>query len=104
MRENLEKHIQSLISTESYDGLGINFICIGDDKVVFETLGSKKKVIKVSLQALREKVLLLLSDTNYQEQDEHALQKEDLEEYRGHEDEVRDIFGSEHLLKRSEER
>jgi len=99
MRENLEKHIQSLISTESFDGLGINFIGMGDDKVVFETLGSKKKVIKVSLQALKEKVLLLLSDTNYQEQDEHTLQKEDLKEYRGHEDEARDIFGSEHLLK-----
>lgn len=100
MRESLEKHIQSLLSTESFDGLGINFIGMGDDKAVFETSGSEKKVIKVSLQALREKISnLLLGDS--QEQDKHILQKEDFKEYRKYENEVRDVFGSEHLLKTS---
>lgn len=99
MRENLEKHIQSLTNSESFDGSGIHFVGMGDDKAVFETPGSERKVIKVSLPILKEKVALLLSGANDQKHEDHAFQKENFKEYREHEDEVKNAFGSEHVLK-----
>jgi hypothetical protein len=97
--EKLEKDIQSLLETKPFEEAGIRFLAMGADKAVFETTGSQKKLIKVNINTLKEKVVLLLSNQVQSTEDVHSLQKKNLEEYQKYEDTVALIFGQEHILK-----
>lgn len=94
----MEKNIQSLLDTESFEGSGIRFVGVGADRAVFETPGSERKVIKVSMPVLKEKVHQLLLGISDHDPNRHAAQKEDLKEYREHENNVKDAFGGDHVL------
>src|SRR3972149_4249315 len=58
MRENLEKHIQSLISTESFDGLGINLPLAKDFLLAFVDKELEPLVEKLPNDAIQEVEML----------------------------------------------
>lgn len=95
----MEENIQSLLDTKSFEGSGIEYVGMGADKAVFETPGSETKVVKVNTPTLKERIRLSLLGIHDKEQNKHTSQKEDLQEYREHENEIKDAFGSEHVLK-----
>lgn len=102
--ESLKKKIEEMLEHEPLKSRGLTFIGIGADRAVFETAGSARKVIKVSRAALRRKVSTLLAGehttTTDTEKGRHGPQKHEIDDEKKNEEEVKEIFGPEHFLRK----
>ncbi len=101
--EETKQRIKEILDQEPLKKRGYKFVGIGADKVVLETPGSTRKIIKVSQTVLRQKISNLLSAENYSPDDfenkNHEAQREQIDELERDEKEIKDIFGEEHFLK-----
>ena len=58
--EGMKQKIEEVIEIEPLDELGLKFVGIGANKAVFETSGSNRKLVKVSMDVLRRMILNML--------------------------------------------
>ena len=56
------RNLNKIIESAPFEKYGLKFVGIGSENVCFEVAGSTKKVIKVSTQILKVKILKLLND------------------------------------------
>jgi len=100
--EKARQNVEKILKMEPLNQRGYKFVGIGSDKVVLETPGSTRKIIKVSHDVLRQKVAgLMLNEINHignYDVKDNSRQLESLEEIKENEKEVREIFGDEHFL------
>lgn len=102
--EGLKRKIKGMLEQEPFKNRELKLMGIGADKVVFETAGSTRKIIKVSRDILRWKVANLLGDESGSaispDEGNHDLQKSMIGEEKGSEEDAKEIFGPEHFLRR----
>ncbi len=98
--ENFDKNIQRVIEDDSLKKYDLKFAGIGAESICFETKDSDKKLIKINISSLREKVLSLLAGNKETGQASHLEQKESIDKIREQEKIIESIFGSGHLLKK----
>lgn len=102
----MKQKIEEMLEQEPLKEEGLNLIGIGADKVVFETPGSSKKIIKISKSFILQKIGLLLGISNKTEIDNNdeskvdEYQKKLIEEHNKIEEEISEVFGKEHLLRK----
>lgn len=101
--ENFKQSVQETIDSEPFKSSDLKLLGIGAEKMVFETPGSTKKIIKVNVSYLKEKVKELLkrefsSLDNSGESDNYL--KDIIAENKMIEQDISDVFGAEHLLKK----
>ncbi len=101
--EKFRQNIQETIDSEPFKSADLKLLGIGAEKVVFETPGSTKKIIKVNVNYLRGKVKELLrkefsGQDNSGESDRYL--RDIIAENKTIEQDISDVFGAEHLLKR----
>ena len=96
--ENFIKTINEAIESEPLKELDLKLIGIGSEKIIFETPGSQKKVIKVNIDEVLYRIALKLGLTTEDQSDNGQL-KELIKEHKGIEADLVDIFGAEHILK-----
>jgi len=101
--EEIKPRIEKMLEQEPLKQRGYKFVGVGADKVVLETPGSTRKIIKVSRSILRKKVTELLTGMNnspdYIDNQNHERQINDINEIVENEKEAKEIFGKEHFLK-----
>jgi hypothetical protein len=90
--------IEEAINTEPLNNLKLKFIDVGADKAVFETTGSDRKLVKVSIDVLKSKISNLLYGVVSDKTEK--FQKNKINEQRIYEQEIAEVFGSEHLLRK----
>lgn len=101
--EKFRQSVQETIDSEPFKSSDLKLLGIGAEKMVFETPGSTKKIIKVNIDYLRGKVKELLKKElsgldNSGESDNYL--KDIIAENKTIEQDISDVFGAEHLLKR----
>lgn len=95
--EKFEGHIQEAIGSEPLKAFGFKLLGIGADKMVFETPGSDRKIIKVNISGVISQVLGLLDVKTPRKFEDDIRQT--ISEHEKIEDDLREIFGQEHLLR-----
>lgn len=96
-REKFGNIIQNTIENDPLKELGLKLLGTGADKMVFETPGSDRKIIKVSIHDVVSQVLKQLEITSGNDKHERLLQT--IEEHKKIEEELAETFGQEHLLR-----
>lgn len=100
----MEGKIREMFLQEPLKSQGLILIGMGSDKVVFETQGSTRKIVKVSSDILRWKVENLLAVENNQpiasEGVGNEYQKTLINTEKQEEKDAKEIFGEEHFLRR----
>jgi hypothetical protein len=106
MKENsgeVKLKIEKILKQEPLNKRGYKFVGMGADKVVLETPGSTRKIIKVSRAVLQQKITDLLinqnNSSNSIDNQNHDIQRSGIDEIAENEKELREIFGEEHFLK-----
>ena len=101
--EGIRRKIDKMLGQEPLNKRGYKFVGMGSDKVVLETPGSSRKLIKVSQDVLRQKISNLLMNEDYSpttpESKNHDVQRGKIAEIEEDEREIREIFGEDHFLK-----
>jgi len=103
--EKMRQTVEQIIGEEPFKDQNLKLIGMGADKIVFETPGSTKKIIKISTNFLSQKIGLLLNEGNETkidsktEIDADKYQKDLITEHKNIERDILEIFGSEHLLR-----
>ena len=92
--------IDKVIESEAFQKHGLQYVGIGAEKIVFETDGSDKKLIKISLETLRDKI-----SGYFDSHHEYAIavsldEKEIKKEYQAQEQSIVEVFGREHVLEK----
>jgi hypothetical protein len=95
--EKFEGIVQEAIGSEPLKGFGLKLLGIGADKMVFETPGSDRKIIKVSIDDVRFQILKLLEIKTSRDREGKQLQI--IEEHKELEKDLAEVFGQEHLLR-----
>ena len=100
----MEGKIKEMFLQEPLKSQGLTLIGMGSDKVVFETQGSTRKIVKVSSNILQWKVENLLAVGNDQpvapESVGNGYQKTLIDTEKQEEKDTKEIFGKEHFLRR----
>lgn len=100
----MEGKIKEMFLQEPLKSQGLTLIGMGSDKVVFETQGSTRKIVKVSSNILQWKVENLLAVGNDQpvapESVGNGYQKTLIDTEKQEEKDAKEIFGKEHFLRR----
>ena len=71
--EDMKQKIEDVMEIEPLSGLGLKFVDIGADKAVFETSGSDRKLIKVSMDILRKRIYDMLHDQTPEREDQERF-------------------------------
>ena len=98
--EGFTQKMGKVLETEPLKRLGLRFVGAGSDRVVFETAGSDRKRIKVSADVLKQKIVAILYGVSEDRNTGEAHQKAEIAEQKRYEDQIAEVFGSEHLLQR----
>ncbi|MCX6716923.1 MAG: hypothetical protein NTV72_03290 [Candidatus Taylorbacteria bacterium] len=92
--------IQEAIESEPLKGFELKLLGIGADKMVFETPGSDRKIVKVSIEDVMHKVRNVLADEAPKAVDDIEEKRlRIIEEHKKLEKELSEVFGQEHLLR-----
>lgn len=95
--EELKQTIKETIESEPLKEFDLKFVGVGADKAVFETPGSQRKLIKVSIFILRKRISEMLHKVPKEERRWNKLQKERIAEQKEYEENVAEVFGKEHF-------
>lgn len=96
----MKQKIEDIMGIEPLSELGLKFVGIGADKAVFETSGSNRKLVKVSMDILRKRIFDMLHDRTPERNERESLQKSRISEQKKYEEDVAEAFGQEHLLRK----
>lgn len=92
--------IDEVIESEAFQKHGLRYVGIGAEKIVFETDGSDKKLIKIDLDTLRNKILSYF-DSHHEYAIAVSLDEKELKkEYQAQEQAIGEVFGREHVLEK----
>lgn len=100
--ENYKNTVKQILESEPIIESGIKLVNIGAEKMVFETPGSDRKVIKMDTNYIRSKISFLLSKELFKHEaidDIDDELKEKIKERKTVEDEITEVFGKEHILR-----
>ena len=104
--ENMAKlpGLDQVMESDEYKKHGLKFFGAGAEKLCFKTDASEKKLIKVNLNVLRDKILALVNSPNEgagEDTDDIAQYEAELMNgYRNQEQDIIEVFGKEHVLKK----
>jgi hypothetical protein len=96
--EEFVKTVQEAIESEPLKDLNLKLVGVGCEKIVFETPGSQRKVIKVNIDEVVFRVALKLGLTT-EEQSGNSQLKDLIAERKEIETDLIDVFGVEHVLR-----
>lgn len=100
--ENFKNTVKEILESEPINESGIKLIDIGAEKMVFETPGSERKVIKIDTNYIRSKISFLLSKKLFKHKATDDIDDElktKIKEREVVEDEIAEVFGKEHTLR-----
>ncbi len=95
--ERIKQTITEIIETKPLKELGLRFVGVGADKAVFETPGSQRKLIKVSMFILQKKISETLHNIPLDERRWSEFQNEIIAEQKEYEENMAEVFGKEHF-------
>lgn len=102
--EHLKKRFEEILQQEPLSGSGLTLVGIGSDKVVFESAGSTKKLIKISQAELGRRITQLIKGEGHlddsPDRDFLDEQKTLLRREKEDEQDAVEIFGEEHFLRK----
>lgn len=98
--EGLKRKIEETIETEPLKEFGLKFVTAGADKAVFETPGSDRKLVKISMETLRHKISEILHGVTTDKAEWDMFQKAEIAEQKKYEENIAEIFGKEHFLRK----
>ncbi|MGB8816006.1 MAG: hypothetical protein WCC74_02105 [Minisyncoccia bacterium] len=96
--EELYRATSEAIDSEPLKGLGLKLIGIGAEKIVFETPGSKRKIIKVSIDEVMFALAKILGLVPKDQERYYSLSSI-IAEHKIIEEDLKEVFGTEHLLR-----
>lgn len=100
----MEKHINinKIIKSYFLKKYDLKFTGFGVEKICFETKSNTKKLIKIDIHFLRQKILkLLLANEKHEVVPTGPSVKEKIDEYKKQEQLLVKIFGNKHVMKKS---
>jgi len=95
--ERFRQIIHEIVDEEPIRSLGLKFLGVGSNRVVFETSGSDKKIIKINRNVVEEKLLKLLGILS-DDESVNKSQKREISIHKEIEGGIIDFFGDEHVL------